>query len=92
MSNRAELVATRFVTKNGDSSYGYRLYDDYAAKYCNYHDPSIMDASDFDLLQLAIQEGTDGIGSCLLGFIQDEELGITINDTYYDWDEIKHLF
>jgi hypothetical protein len=91
MSNRADLVATQFVTKNGESSYGYRLYDDYATIYSNYDAASIMDISDFDLLA-KVKDEVSYEGKGILDYIREEKVGITINGNYYDWDEIKHIF
>jgi len=87
MSNRAELVATKFTTKN-DESYGYRLFDDYATTYSNYSPATIMDMPDLELLEMVVPELSEE-GSGIIKFIIEEKIGITINDNYYEWEDIE---
>lgn len=53
MSNRLEIIRTRFTdVKSGQTSYGYRIYDDYGNGYNNMCDQHEIE-DDGDLLRHA---------------------------------------
>ncbi len=84
--SRVSLVATKFVNvKSGEESFGYRLYDDYDSVYNNMW--NFIPDNDLDFLELALEDGHG-----MFDFLQENELGIDINGTWYDWNEIEHLF
>jgi hypothetical protein len=87
MSNRLFLESTEFKNPvTGESTYGYRLYDDHDSTYHNLMDECLTD--DLQLLKYAIVNDESG----MLDFIEEMEKGIYINDTYYQWDQIKDSF
>ena len=88
MSNRVSLDATKFVNKNGDESYGYRMYDDYDQTYYNCAESNIMEMDDLELLEYAGKRADERAGE-MISFCMEEEKGMYINDTWYDHDEIK---
>jgi len=44
------------------------------------------------VLAKIIKESYDGVIGDMLDFVQRQENGIMIDDTWYDWDEIKRIF
>lgn len=91
MSNRAVLEPTKFISvRSGRESYGYRFYDDYAGTYCNNLDSIPED--DLEFLKLVMESGLDEVGRGIMDFIIEEEHGVYIGDTWYEWDKIKHVF
>ena len=88
MNNHINLVSTIFedVTTN-NISYGYRFFDDYNAEYCDQLSQPITD--ELDLLAAVFNYSND---SSILEYIEENEVGIMINGTWYDFDEIKHFF
>ncbi|KKK83555.1 hypothetical protein LCGC14_2792210 [marine sediment metagenome] len=49
--------------------------------------------TDLDSLKLCIENSQDFEKMLdIMAAIVEYESGVTINATYYDWDEIKHLF
>lgn len=87
MSNRVELVGTTFVAATGEQTFGFRMYDDYEATYCNLFDAVIED--DLELLRAVILADASST-SDMLEFVSAN--GCYINGTWYDVDEILHLF
>lgn len=93
MSNRVTITRTEFKNiKGGESSLGYRIYDEYGQEYNNCVDEKDIDLDDLLFLELVVMETVGDVGSAMLMFIRDEEKGIYIDDTWYDHDEIKHIF
>lgn len=89
MSNRIALQATEFINHpQGTKTYGYRAYDDYGQAYNNNFETIIDD--DFELLKEMIKDDSD-IVRAMLEFMVDNQHGIYIGDTWYDWKEIKHI-
>jgi len=86
MSNRVFLLSTTFVDCSGES-YGFRVSDEYDKAYYNYLQLPVKD--DMEILKVAIE--TDEF-SQFADFLRDIESGLTINDTYYDWSQIKEFF
>ena len=85
MSNRICLYATEFKDLQG-SSFGYRVADDYDKEYHNFAPKMITD--DLALLQYAV-ETTEF--STFHDFLADNESGLSINDEWYDWEQVKHI-
>ena len=50
--------------------------------------------TDIDALQYLIDYGSDESSNIcdVIDSLLEYQKGLTINNTYYDWDEIKHLF
>lgn len=88
MSNHAMLIGTKFVDSDGIESYGFRISDNYAKSYDNWSECPIE--GDLELLAYAVENGDEQAQS-ILNFVAEEEKGIDINDTWYDWEEIKAI-
>ncbi len=90
MSNPVTLVATTFqATAIGTETHGFRLYDNEAQCYDNNSESPISD--DLELLDYALTVDTPEVKD-LFVFVRENEKGLTINNQYYDWDEIKDHF
>ena len=87
MSNRVELVGTTFVNVTGEQTFGFRMYDEYESTYGNCFDAVIED--DLEFLSKVILDDADDT-SDMLEFAAAN--GCYINGTWYDVDEISHLF
>ena len=93
MGNRITLEPTVFENhRTGKKTYGYRLYDDYGQMYDNTFEEGDLVDSDIDFLEIVLESGLSDDASQLFDFIAEYEGGMSIGKTYYDWDEIKHLF
>jgi hypothetical protein len=91
MSNRISLTATTFIDHpNDDKSFGFRMYDDFGQTYNNCCDSLITD--DFDLLQYAYNNQDEVSGVMFEWISENGGHGMYINDTWYEWDEIQHIF
>lgn len=90
MGNRVSLDATKFTNKDGNETYGYRMYDDYAQMYDNCAESNIMEMDDMELFRHALDRSTDLSGE-MFYFCKCEGKGMYINDTWYDHDEIKPI-
>ena len=88
MSNRISLVGTEFknVTSNS-TTYGYCMYDSYDATYNNCLE-KVQVKNDLRLLELVVELG-DNSCEAMISHMIENETGIEINDTWYDYDEIK---
>lgn len=90
MSNRVTIQPTIFRNHpNGEETYGFRAYDDYAQIYNNTWE-SIPD-DDLEILALAI-------GTCaasdfveMIDYLIDAEKGINIGSASYSWEEIRPI-
>ena len=90
MSNQVCIEPTQFVdVRSGNVSYGFRTYDDFEKSYCNLWD-SIPD-DDLEFLKKVMAE-EDYITDHILAFVQEMNKGLYIGSTYYDWDQISHLW
>ena len=86
MGNRVELVGTTFINTTGKQTYGFLIYDDYESAFCNQLDAPVED--DFELLRQAILHETPQSE----GLLATASSGCCINGTWYDGDEIEHVF
>ena len=85
MSNRICLYATEFKDYSG-SSFGYRVADDYDKEYNNMSERMISD--DMELLRYAV--ATSEFAE-FHDFLSDNQSGLSINDVWYDWEEVKDI-
>jgi len=85
MSNRINLFSTEFKDLGG-SSYGYRVADDYDKEYHNFAPAMIVD--DLKLLKYATETSEF---SQFHDYLSDNQSGLSINDNWYDWEEVKHI-
>jgi hypothetical protein len=90
MGNRASIVPTIFKdARSGVETFGVRVYDDEGLAYDNSWDSIPND--DMAVLQKTMQSSDEFI-SGLLSFWQENERGLYIEQTWYEWDEIKGYF
>lgn len=91
MSSEVCIVRTEFKNiTDGEVSYCFRLFDDYEAMYSNLYGPEIKDMSDMDLLREASQLCSEKDSEMLVSLCDNED-GIDIDGTYYEWDEIMSI-
>ena len=88
MSNRVHLNAVKMEYLTGDVSYGYTISDDEDLSYDNNAEAMIED--DFDLLRYA-KATADDSAKAMLEFIQENEKGLYINDSWYEWDAVQPI-
>lgn len=86
MSNRVHLNAVKIEYLNGSVTYGYTISDDNEMTFENNAEAMIQD--DMELLRYAKQTA-DSVTEGILDFVRENEKGILINDSWYDWDDIK---
>ena len=93
MSNTISLIATTFESvingKTYGKTYGFRMYDSYEKTYDNNSESPLVD--DFETLEYAIGCG-DVLVTGMIDYCRENEQGININRTWYDYDEIKVYF
>ena len=86
------IQATKFVNmidgKESDISYGVRIYSDHEKGYINTWES--IPETDMGILHDVIADGDDIINN-MLDCAKLFEEGITINDTFYDYSEIKSI-
>ena len=91
MSNRLVIEPTEFKNvRSGETTLGVRIYDDYGQQYINTWDSIPND--DMEVLKEVIKGEWGSEIETMLYNVRENELGIFIADSWYDWDEIKDLF
>ncbi len=97
MSNRTTIQQqTSTVRHNGETSKEVVVFDNYGSGTINldtYSDNFYDD--DLELLATVIQvvdEGGLGNVRGILDHVQENETGMFIEGTWYDWKDIKHVF
>jgi hypothetical protein len=91
--NRPTIQTCKFqnISKGqevGVPTFGFRMYDDYNQTYCNNWDS--IPKNDFDILELVI-ESEDAKVNSMFDYMEENEVGVNINGTYYKWEEVKGL-
>lgn len=86
MSNPVYLNSMKFEGLGGHVSYGYTISDNEDQDFDSCAEHMIED--DLELLKYVRANGGSSARD-ILDFVAEEEKGIEINDTFYDWDEIK---
>jgi len=88
--NRVTIQPTIFENHpQGDKTYGYRIYDDYGQTYYNSWESMLTD--DMEILQNVMDYGDD-IAQDILSFLFENGKGLYIGDTWYNFEEIQHLW
>ena len=83
MGTSFSLVRTEFKDYNG-TSYGYRAYDDYEQLYCN----NWADKPNEDDKEFFLEVVDDGTAADLVSSCHDNQTGVTIDGTFYEFEEI----
>lgn len=102
MSNQISIERTEFRSwSNGklETSYGYRIYDNYDKSYNNtFASPDAADDEgklpdeDLTLLKIVARDSiNDEAIAALLSHVTENQIGVTIDGVFYEWDEIKKI-
>jgi hypothetical protein len=90
MSNPVNIVPTEFLNvRSGNKTFGVRVYDDHDQAYDNTWESTPDD--DLDVLEKVLECDNEAIRG-IMDFVKENEKGVDIDGTYYDWDEIKDCF
>ncbi len=93
MANKIYLQSMTFKSLTGtDDATGFTLYDNYGKTYDNCSESLIKD--ELELLKYVVESnksGDDAVITAIIDHLNEEEMGITINDIYYDYNDIKHI-
>jgi hypothetical protein len=93
MSNTLTLIPTKFQDiRSGDVTYGYRIFDSYDDSYSNTWE-SIPD-DDMEFLKMVLDETVENYSQVVLemfNFLQENEKGLDIDGTFYDFEDIKEI-
>ena len=90
MSNRVTIQPTIFENHpTGEKTHGFRFYDDYAQFYCNTLESPLPD-NDLDMLRL-VMDNLDDVGSAMIDYIIENEVGINIGGEWYDYEAIADI-
>ena len=94
MSNHVSVdvnKVTNIVSKN--SYHEISITDSYNIGSINIEEEQIP-KTDIEALQYLKDMGSDVSNEIcdIIDAILEYQYGVTINDTHYDWDEIKHIF
>jgi hypothetical protein len=88
MSNSVTVMPTKFTNLDGSGeTRGVRVYDSYGQKYDNTWESVPTD--DLEILALVIENRS---APEIMGYVEQEQGGVTIGSEFYEWDQIKHLF
>ena len=89
MSNLVTIEPTQFTnTRSGESTFGFRAYDDYGQTYENIFE-SIPD-DNLEFLALVVEYPNEILGG-MLEYARINEKVIKVGGTFYEYDEIKHI-
>ena len=84
ISNYIAIETTEFKsTYSDDVSIGVRVFDDYDTDYDNTWE--FIPEDDIEILQKCVEKK---VGEDILSHVFENHLGLYINDTYYEWEEI----
>jgi len=95
MSNPITIEPTEFIdVRSGCKTYVFRIWDDYDSCYDNTFE-SIPD-DDLELLKMIVDNCnqprfSEGAMEVMIAFVAEENLGITIGGTYYEWNKIRGI-
>jgi hypothetical protein len=90
MSNRVSIDATQFTDTDGTTTYGFRMYDDYAQLYNNCAESDIMEMDDKELFKYVLDRSDDVSGE-MFSFCHSEQKGMYINGMWRDYEEFKDI-
>lgn len=86
MSNRAQVIRTRFIDHTGETE-GVRAFDDFEQTY--FHFDSVPE-DDMELLALMLNQNDDRLNG-IFEHLYSIEKGVEIDGTWYDYSEIKNV-
>lgn len=84
MSNTLNIVATEFRNRHSEeSTYGFRIYDDYGQTYCNLLTEEEFKSDDLDLFQIVL-ENLDDTSRSMIDGVKELSEGVYINGSFYE--------
>jgi len=95
MSNQPTIQPTKFEnTRTGQILYGVRVYDNYCHTYHTELDWESTPDDDMEILKYCIDVACEDneVARGFFDSVEEMESGVFVGNTWYDWDEIKHLF
>jgi hypothetical protein len=88
---KINLVATTFYAHVcGTKTYGFIIYDENDQAFVNTIKEPIID--DMALLRYALTHCDGWDVKEFFWYLQAHKQGLTINETAYPWEKVKHLF
>lgn len=91
MSNRLNIDGIEFHNPKTDiTEFGVKVYDDYAHSYIDSWED--IPENDLEILERLWTKESNQIIEDAIDFIIEMSKGCYINDQWYEWDEIKHIF
>jgi len=94
MANKITIQPTQFIDlRSGESSFGYRIYDEYSCVYNNilYSNKEAVPSDDLDFLADIAKNPFNKEMREMLEFVVDYKQGIFIGDAWYEWKIIKDI-
>ena len=97
MSNRANIETVKFKRwDDKEKSIGLIVSDDYGHGILTVgiYDDSVNVKDDMDILRYCKNNGSEADPDVMsiIDSLLENEKGMRINNTWYDWSEIKHIF
>ena len=93
MSNRLVIQPTKFIDLNNgvecESSCGVRVYDNYSNSYSNTWETIPEDP--LDILRIVCRDMNDDSTMSMLDSVQENELGLSIGNEYFEWEQVKDI-
>lgn len=93
MSNRVNIILTKFADISGEESFGYRIFDNYERDYDDFMDRYVFEyysqpENVAEFVKCVVNNASVNSRS-LIGFMKDN--GASVNDVWYDAEEIKQM-
>jgi len=88
MANKTILKSQTFG-KGDEKTFGYTFEDEYASCFNDFFEAPIED--DLELLKEIVENYMDEVETDLINNLIENELGIEINGTWYDYEEIAEI-
>ncbi len=93
MSNRVCIQRCEFVDyHNHNVTYGFRAYDGYDQMYMNTASRDELAVEPLAFLKWMKENVNDDCLGQLFSFVEENETGLNIDDSWYEWNEIRHIF
>ena len=92
MSNRASITSTHFVNPvTKDVCYGVRVCDDYGHGFIDWWSQEELPEDPIELLKKVWKYQDETIRG-VLEWLQENHIGLYINDKWFEWEEIAAVF
>jgi len=94
MSNQITIRPTEFRNiRTGDVTFGYRMYDNYGQTYdnCIFNTKDDIPDDDLELVKM-VKDNPNDVAGAMFDYIQENQGDIWVDDEWYEWEKIKHLW